>query len=65
MAYSADAYGPWKQQYDKSRATVTRTSYEASRASGAGGCKRRQAGRQTAHESGRSGLLDGAHTPAC
>lgn len=29
MAYS-EAYGPWKQQYDKSRATVTRTSYEAS-----------------------------------
>lgn len=28
VAYSADAYGPWKQQYDKSRATVTRTSYE-------------------------------------
>lgn len=30
VAYSAAAYGPWKQQYDKSRGTVTRTSYEAS-----------------------------------
>ncbi|KAL4428092.1 hypothetical protein ABPG75_002181 [Micractinium tetrahymenae] len=27
VAYSAD-YAPWKQQYDKSRTTVTRTSYE-------------------------------------